>query len=121
MLDFKLRVLQLVSFQIDKNTTRQILNWKLFDALGFELKVFRLVRFWKKFAFEESRFGSIYSLRTTYFAFLYFFKKHDIEVKFLQCVMFSIEKKLNALHFQLKFFNRVSFWIRKISFCQFLN
>ena len=31
---------------------------------------------------KKSRFRSFYSVKTTYFAFFVFFKKHDFELKF---------------------------------------
>ena len=71
-----------------------------------------------------STFGSFYSVKTTYFAFLCFFEKHDFEIKFynlsvfnfkhLPCVTFWIEKKYNASAFELEILQRVRFWI---NFC----
>ena len=37
--------------------------------------------FEKIFAFKKSRFGSFYSVKTTYFAIFVFFKEHDFVLK----------------------------------------
>ena len=47
---------------------RQVLNLEK-NALDFELKFFQIVRFSKKIKIQKSRFVSIYSMKTTYFAF----------------------------------------------------
>ena len=56
----------------------------------------------KVFAIKKSRFGSFYSMRTTYFAFFVLFKRHDFSLKIPLRVRFSIEKKHNASDFGLE-------------------
>ena len=58
--------------------------------------------FEKKFAFQISRLGSFYSVKTTYFAILFFFETQYFEAKFTQIVRFWIEKENNAWEFELK-------------------
>ena len=41
---------------------------------------------------KKSRFGSFYTVETTYFALFVLFKKHDFELKKIQRVRFWIEK-----------------------------
>ena len=43
--DFELKFSQRVGFLFEVFTTRQVLNWKKYNALDFELKFFRHVRF----------------------------------------------------------------------------
>ena len=62
------------------------------------------------FAFKKSRFGSFYSLKTTYLAFFVLFKKHDFALKISLRVRFWIEKK-----------QRVKIWIEKNTTHQILK
>ena len=86
---------------------RQILDWKKYNALEFELKNFDMSGFEKMFASKKSRFGSFYSVKTTYFAFLLLFLESiilnwkfqyasDFDLEVLQCVRFEIENKLHT-------------------------
>ena len=72
--EFGEKIQTFVRFWIKSFTTRQISDWKKYNALDFELKTFRHVRFWKKkFAFKKSRSGSFYFVKTTYFtSFVHF-------------------------------------------------
>ena len=61
-----------------------------FDMSGFE----------EMFASKKSRFGSIYSVKTTYFAFR----------AFLKCIILNW-KQYNNSDFEFKKLQRVRFWI----------
>ena len=60
--DFELNLSQRVRFWTEVFTTRQILDWKKYNALDFELKIFRHVRFSKTFASKKTTFW-FFSLR----------------------------------------------------------
>ena len=87
----------------------QVLDWKKYNALDFELKIFRLVRIWKIVCTQKSCFSSFYSVKTTYFVFLCFLKKHDFESKISLCVRFSIEKNTSNQIFKQIFYNASDF------------
>ena len=61
-------------------------------ALDFELKIFRHFRFWKMFASEESRFSSLYSVKTTDFAFFVRFQKAWVGIENIIKYQFLNEK-----------------------------
>ena len=50
------------------------------------------------FAFKISRYDSFYSVKTSYFTFLFFFKKNDFELKIYKVSDFEM-KKDNAWEF----------------------
>ena len=70
-------------------------------------------------AFKKSRFGSFYTVKTTYFAVFVLFKKHDFVLKISLHVRLSVEKyttrqiltgnKYNASDFDLKKIQRVRY------------
>ena len=66
---------QHVRFRNKIFTTRQVLFWKVNNASDFELKIVEISDFKKLFAIKKSRFGSFYSMKTTYFAFFVLFEK----------------------------------------------
>ena len=125
-----------------KFQTRQILNEKFQKASDFGLKNIQRIRFWiekfwtcqvfeKKFASKKSRFGSFYSVKTTYFAFLVLFLKSiflnwkfqhasDFDLRDLQRVRFENKKKilkvvLNLSFFHVKKIQHVRFSIKKFT------
>ena len=76
------------------------MGWINKDALDFE----------KIFAFKKSRFGSFYSVKTTYLAFLVLFYKAWFCIEnFITCQILNW-KKYNASDFDLKELERVRFW-----------
>ena len=106
------------------------MNKKFFDISGFE----------KCLHPKKSRFGSFYSVKTTYFAFSCFFKKHVSELKFSLRERFWIEKntthqilnlkktrhilnleKYNASYFEFRKIKRVRFRVKNNTTCQILS
>ena len=87
--------------------------------------------FEKYSGFKKSRYGSFYSVKTTYLAFLCFFKKHDFVMKISLRVRFWIEKntkrqilnwkKDNASDFDLKKYSASDFELEKIQRDRFRN
>ena len=63
--------------------------------------------FEKLFAFKKSRFGSFYSVKTTYFAFFVLFQQQNFELKKYNAS--DLELKKNALDFEIKLFRLVRF------------
>ena len=76
-------------------------------------------RFCKSYATKKSRFGSFRSVKLTFFAYFFLFKKHDFELKLFQLVLFEM-KKYNASVFQMKKIHRIRFRIKSFSCCQAL-
>ena len=101
--DFKYKFIQRVISQNEKKqrvkfwfrsfTTRQILDWKKYNALDCELKIFWHARFWKNVCIQEITFG-FFLLRENDILciFLCFFKKHVFVTKISLPVRFWIEK-----------------------------
>ena len=74
-------------FCFENLTKCQILNIKKLKVSDFELKT-SLSNFERKIVFRKSIFESIYTVETTNFAVLCFFKTHDFEKNFLQRVKY---------------------------------
>ena len=121
--DFILKNLQGVRLRIENVSKAQILTQKFYNALDFDSKFFQCVRFGikcfstcrireKKFKFKKSCFGYFYSVKTTYFAILFFFETQYFGAKFTQLFRFWIEKEYNAWKFKLIFLQCVRFWHR---------
>ena len=75
---FKTNISQRVRFWFKGFTMRQILDWKKYNTLDFELKIFRHVRFWKNVCIQKITFWFFLLRENEIFCiFRAFFKKHD--------------------------------------------
>ena len=100
LLTFWIQFFQRVRFLNKNFKTRQILIKNFYKASGFGLrkiqrvrfciKKFGHVRFWKIFACKKTHYGSFYSKKTRYFAFLVLFQKHDFEMNLFKTRQISI-------------------------------
>ena len=54
--DLKREEKQRIIFWFEIFTTRQIMDWQKYTALGFELQFFRHVRFWKNVCIQKITF-----------------------------------------------------------------
>ena len=83
------------------------------------------------FAFKKARFGSFYSVRMTYFAFLVLYKKERIWIEnLITCQILNLKNTLrqilnqklhSASDFELKIFCLVIFFMKKFPTRQNLN
>ena len=73
------------------------------------------------FALRKPSFVSFYSVKTTHFAFLCFFKKHDFELNILSRARFHIEKNKVRQILSLWKIQRVRLSIKNFTACQILN
>ena len=103
--DFELNFSQRVGFWFEVSTTRQslkILNWKKYNALVFEIKIFRQVTFWKKFASKKITFWFFLLRENDLFCiFRAFLKSMILNWSFLYVTDFQL-KKSNASDFEYK-------------------
>ena len=112
-LHFELKFYNVSDFRFKIFTTSQNINRKIFQRVRFGIKCLSTCRIREKnFKFKKSCFGYFYSVKTTYFAFLFFFETQYFEAKFTQLVRFWIEKEYNAWEFELIFLQCVRFWHR---------
>ena len=103
--DFELGKIHQVRFWFRNFTTRQILDWKKYIALDFEMKIFRLVRFLETVCTQKSRFDSFYYVKITYLIFLCVFKSLILKWKFHYMSDFEL-KKMQSVRFLNKIFFR---------------
>ena len=127
---FSKRFLQRVRFWIEKNTTRYIFDWKKYNALDFEFKVFRLVRFWDNVCIQKITFVFILLRENDIFCIFCAFSKSIILYwKILYASDFELKRKYNASDFEVEktqrdrfwkksFFRLVRFSIKNLTTCQ---
>ena len=119
--DFELKISQRVRFWFEVCTTRQIWDWKNCNALDFELEIFRHVRFWKMFASKRTTFWFILlSENDIVGTFRAFLKRMIFNWNFVYVTDFEL-KKYNASYFEFRKIQRVRFWVKNITACQFLG
>ena len=116
---FELEVTKTVDCRLDghDNYTSNLVSfkiktfWKIFDMSDFE----------NLFAFKKSRFGSFYSVKTTYLApFVPFLKSRILHWSFHYELDFDL-KKIQRVRNWLKKMQRVRFWHKIFSSSQILN
>ena len=73
------------------------------------------------FASELSRFVSFYFAKTTHFAFLSFFRKHDLELKISLRVRIWIEKDTTCQILEQNFHNASDFGLKVLQGVRFLK
>ena len=108
-------------FWIKNFTTCQILAWKKYNALDFELKLFPHVRFWKFVCIQKITFWFILLRENDIFRiFRAFLKSMILHWKFHYVLDFDL-KKNNASDFDFKKTQRVRLWNEIFSSSQILN
>ena len=130
--DFETNFSQRVRFLFKSFTARQILDLRKHNALDFEYKTFRHVRFWKNFCIRKTTFGFILFRENDMFCFFRAFSKSmflnwkfhyvpDFDLKKVQGVRLWVKTSTNckilkqtikhASAFDLKISQRASFWV----------
>ena len=118
--DFGKKNSKRVRFWFKSFTKRQILDWKKYNALDFELKIFGHVRFWKNVCIQKIRFWFILLRENDIFCIFGAFLKSiflnwkfqyasDFDLRGLQRVRFEIEKNT----FSKSYWTRHFFILRK--------
>ena len=102
----KSRLQNASDFDSKSFTKRQIVDWKKYNAVDFELKIFGNVIFWKSVSIQKITF---------WFNLLRENETFRIFGAFLEA-WFWKETLQNASHFKLKVLQRVRFGIEKIHF-----
>ena len=119
-----------VRFWFKSYTTRQLLDWKKYYALDFELKTFRHVRFWKNVCIQKITSSFILLRENDIFCILCAFSKSmmlywnfqnfsEFELKKRNASDFDLKK--NASDSAKKILRLVRFWIKNLTTCQILN
>ena len=105
--DFETNFSQRVRFLFKSFTARQILDLRKHNALDFEYKTFRHVRFWKNFCIRKTTFGFILFRENDMFRFFVLFWRacswiensitwQIVNWKKIQLVRFWVENSTNC-------------------------
>ena len=104
--DFETKITKRYRFWLKSFTKRQILDWKKYNALDFELKNFGHVNFWKNVCIQKTTFWFVLLCENDIFCIFGAFLK----------AWFWKETFQNASHFNLKVLRGVRFGIEKNTF-----
>ena len=106
--DFEIKISKRYRFWLKSFTKRQILDWKKYNALDFELKNVGHVIFWKNVCIQKATF---------WFVCFTPWKRHFFCIfgAFIKAWFWN-ETFQNASHFNLKVLQRVRFGIEKNTF-----
>ena len=103
---FERKISKRYNFWLQSFTKRQILDWKKYNALDFELKDFGHVFFWKNVCIQKTTFWFVLLRENDIFC---------IFGAFLKAWFWNVTFQ-NASHFNLKVLQRVRFGIEKNTF-----